>query len=116
MSTAAVGYSAPHLRITKRGRVVLTLVIAVPIAIAALLGVVNGGVFNGGEAVASNHAGTALHYVTVQSGETLWQLAGEIAPTADPREVVSDIVHLNQLSGSDIQAGQRLAIPAQYDR
>jgi hypothetical protein len=120
MSTAVIGHAAigrtgavpaAHLRLTRRGRVVLTLLVSIPLFVAALFMIVNGG-----GAVATDHAGSSLHYVTVQGGETLWQLAGEIAPKADPREVVSDIVHLNQLASSDIQAGQRLAIPAQYEK
>lgn len=111
MSTAVAGFAPSHLRLTKRGRVVLTLLITVPLVIAALFALVNGG-----GAAASNSAGSTLQYVTVQSGETLWQLAGEIAPSADPREVASDIVHLNNLSSSDIQAGERLAIPAEYSK
>jgi hypothetical protein len=102
---------APKLHLTKRGRAVLTALISLPLIVAALVFAVNGG-----GAVATDHQGSALHYVTVESGETLWQLAGEIAPKADPREVISDIVHLNQLPSSDIEAGQRLAIPAQYDK
>jgi hypothetical protein len=90
---------------------VLTVLISLPLVVAALLFAVNGG-----GAVATDHQGSALHYVTVENGETLWQLAGEIAPQADPRDVVSDIVHLNQLSSSDIQVGQRLAVPSQYEQ
>jgi LysM repeat protein len=118
MSTAVIGShftgtstgTAARLRLTRRGRIVLTLVIVVPLVIAALFAIVNSG-----GAVASSSAGSSLHYVTVQGGETLWQLAGDIAPKADPREVVSDIVHLNQLASSDLQAGQRIAIPSQYE-
>ena len=49
-----------------------------------------------------------------RSGQSLWELAAILAPSVDPREVVSDIVHLNQLHGADVQPGQRLAIPRQY--
>ena len=42
------------------------------------------------------------------------ELAATVAPTVDPRDVVADIVELNQLDGADVQPGQRLAIPAQY--
>jgi hypothetical protein len=101
--------SMPHLRLTRRGRAVLTVLVALAIVVAGLLVVLNGG-----GAAASNGNGGQLHYVTVQGGETLWQLAGEVAPKADPREVVADIVALNQLSTSDIQAGQRIAIPGAY--
>ena len=50
----------------------------------------------------------------VVSGESLWQLAEAIAPDADPRDVIADIVHFNQLPNSDVQPGQQLAVPEQY--
>ncbi|MBG6053973.1 LysM repeat protein [Salinibacterium sp. CAN_S4] len=101
---------APRLRITKRGRSLLTVVVAAPLVITALLFALNGG-----EATASlGGSDVPFDYVTVASGETLWQLAGELAPTADPREVIDQIVQLNQLESSDVFAGQELAIPAQY--
>jgi len=105
---------AAHLHITKRGRAVVTFLIAVPLAIAAAafgLGAL------GTSAAAGSGAGSAatFQYVTVDPGESLWQVAESIAPTADPRDVVADILTLNNLSSGDVQAGQRLAIPAKYD-
>jgi len=100
----------PRLRMTKRGRRVLMFLIALPLVLAAASFALNGGVATATDTVASS----SLQYVTVHAGQSLWQLAGEIAPSSDPREVVSDIVHLNRLSGADIQVGQRIAIPAQY--
>jgi hypothetical protein len=100
----------PRLRITRRGRAVLTLLIALPLAIGgavAGLGAVG--------AAAGTHAGDAsFTYVTVQPGESLWQLAQSVAPSADPRDVVADIQNLNNLSSGDIQPGQRIAVPAKY--
>lgn len=105
------GFAVPRLRLTRRGRAALTVLISLPLVIAALFVTVNGG-----GALATSHSVAPMHYVTVQGGETLWQLAGEVAPKADPREVVADIVNLNQLASSDLQAGQRLAIPTQYEK
>ena len=101
-----------HLRLTRRGRVVLTSLVAIPLVIAALFLVINGG-----GAIATSHASsTSFGYVTVEAGQSLWQLAGEIAPTADRRDVVADIVHLNQLESTNVQPGQKLAIPTQYSK
>jgi hypothetical protein len=108
----AAGRPSTHLRLTKRGRRVLTVLAAVPVVVGALVVTLNGGI-----ATATDVAGdTRFEYVTVSAGESLWQLAGQIAPSADPREVISDVVHLNQLPSADLQAGQRLAIPTQYSR
>ncbi|HAM28088.1 MAG TPA: hypothetical protein DCP11_15705 [Microbacteriaceae bacterium] len=101
-----------HLRLTRRGRVVLTSLAAIPLVIAA-------GVFaiNGGGAIATSQASTTtFDYVTVGPGQSLWQLAGDIAPSADRRDVVADIVHLNQLESTNVQPGQKIAIPTQYSK
>jgi hypothetical protein len=104
----------PPLRITRRGRALLTAAVSIPLAIGALVLAVNGGMAAAVPDVA-NQPGQFQH-VTVQSGQSLWQLAESLAPSADPRDVVSDIVHLNQLPGADVHAGQKLAIPAGYSR
>jgi LysM repeat protein len=100
--------ATPRLRMTARGRRVLMALIVVP-----LLVVVAFLALNGGRATASNEAVTPT-YVSVQQGESLWQLAEQVAPKADPRDVIADIVSLNGLASSDVVAGQRLAIPSQY--
>ena len=48
------------------------------------------------------------------SGETLWSIAEDIAPAADPRDVVAEITRLNALQGGSLAAGQRIAIPTEY--
>jgi hypothetical protein len=99
-----------RLRITRRGRIVLTALVAAPLALGA--GLV---ALNGGAAVASKDAsGAAFEYVTVSSGQSLWDLAEEIAPSADPRDVIASVVDLNRLPTSDVAAGQQLAVPAEY--
>lgn len=52
-----------------------------------------------------------MTYVTVKAGDSLWGLAERHAPQSDPREWVSKVAQLNNLSDSGLQAGQRLAIP-----
>ncbi|WP_316307751.1 hypothetical protein, partial [Clavibacter michiganensis] len=99
-----------RLRITRRGRLVLTALDAAPLALGA--GLV---ALNGGAAVASKDAsGTTFEYVTVSSGQSLWDLAEEIAPSADPRDVIASVVDLNRLPSSDVAAGQQLAVPTEY--
>ncbi len=100
-----------HLRLTKRGRTVFTTLAAIPLVIAALFFAINGG---GAGATVDNAPAGSYDYVTVQAGESLWAMAVDIAPTADPRDVVSDILAFNGMSSSQIMPGQRLAIPTQY--
>ena len=101
---------APRLRLTTRGRVVFTMLAVTPlVAIAVFLGL------GDGDAAASQVGTVAdLQYVSVAPGQSLWQLAEQVAPQADPREVVADILSLNRLESADVQPGQELAIPAQY--
>ena len=106
-----VAAGTSRLRITRRGYSLLTLVVAAPLVAAAFGFVVNGG---GGAAAGADVSSVAFAHVTVQPGESLWQLAGEIAPTSDPRDVVSDIVQLNQLVSAEVQPGQSLAVPLKY--
>lgn len=101
---------APRLRLTARGRRLLTALVVVPLAIAALVFAVNGGA-----AIASGEGSvTSFEYITVEPGESLWQLAEQLAPQADPRDVIADLMALNQLESADVFAGQELAVPADY--
>ena len=76
-------------------------------------------VLGGGAALASRDAGApagSFTTVTVAPGESLWTIAEDVAPDRDPRDVVDELVRLNALETVLVQAGQRLAIPAAYDR
>lgn len=99
-----------HLRITRRGRSVLTLAV-----VGAVFALVVGFLLTGGNAVATDtSADVHFEHVTVASGETLWQVAEDVAPTADPRDVIADIVQLNNLDTTQVLAGQSIAIPTKY--
>jgi hypothetical protein len=101
-----------HLRLTRRGRVVFTTLAAVPLVLGSVAVAVNGGVAAAESSVAA--ASTVFDYVTIESGQSLWQLAETVAPTEDPRDVIADIMNLNQLTSEAVQPGQRLALPASY--
>ena len=49
--------------------------------------------------------------VSVSHGDSLWSLATEFAPDRDPRDVVADIVELNNLDSATVPAGRQLYIP-----
>ena len=49
--------------------------------------------------------------VVVEPGDTLWAIASEHYPDADPRERVEAIESLNGLSGPQIEAGEVLRLP-----
>lgn len=103
---ASVRSTQAPLRLTRRGKAVITL--AGAIACIGLLQV-TGGV----QAVATGFSdGPATASVVVQQGETLWEIAKRVAPQADPRATVSIIKELNGLSGrASVKAGQELTVP-----
>jgi hypothetical protein len=100
-----------RLRLTRRGRAVLTTVAAVPLVAGALFFAINGG----GAVASGDQAQVRFQYVTVESGQSLWSIAERVAPSADPRDVIADIVSLNQLDSAVVSPGQRIAIPSQYE-
>lgn len=92
------------LRLTRRGRVVVVLLTALLVAAAGLLGQ---------QAVAGAPGGpleVRLH--TVAPGESLWEYAHVLADgQADVREVVADLLELNELDTADLQVGQVVLLP-----
>ena len=105
----AVRSHAP-VRLTTRGKVVL-LVVAL-VAMFALA------VAMGSTTAATSDAGVAVETteVTVQPGETLWQIAGAANPDGDQRETVDQIMKLNALeSASGLQIGHKLAVPFYWE-
>lgn len=94
------------VRLTRRGRLVTTLVL--------LAGFLAGGVLlAGGLASAGTEPGAAAtaQRVTVAPGETLWSIAERETPDADPRDTVAEILELNHLSSSAVEAGSVLLLP-----
>ena len=93
------------VRLTQRGRVVLVLAF-----LAAAFVVM---VSFGGWATATHDAGTPepVRVVEVQEGDTLYDIAGQVARPGHIREMVHEIQQLNSLSGAGLQVGQKLAIP-----
>lgn len=96
---------APSVRLTRRGRLavtVLTLLVAVVLlAVAAT----QAGPAGGGLA-------DAPRSVVVEPGDTLWQIAREIAPADSPVVVVSALREANDLGDEPLQPGQVLQVPA----
>lgn len=101
-----------RLRLTSRGRRVVAFLASLP-AIAAL----SIAIVSGGGALASGEQGASADSfatVTVLPGDTLWTIAQDVAPSADPRDVVDAIMRLNALGSAQLDAGETLAIPAEY--
>lgn len=92
------------LRLTRRGRLVILAMLLV-IGAAVSLAVTSSG------AASSTAQVVPVQYVTVAPGDTLWTIAGAVAPNADRRDTVAQIIERNALSGSSVHVGQRIAVP-----
>lgn len=99
-----------RLRLTRRGRAVFTTLAAIPLIVWAFVVVLGAG--GAAADVSGVGAGAALEYVTVEVGGSLWEIAESIAPTADPRDTIAEILRINGLDEATIVPGQRLAVPA----
>jgi LysM repeat protein len=95
----------PSGGITRRGRLARTcVVLSLTVVMAAGFASQSGA----GQDVAS----TAPSYeiIVVAPGETLWSVAAAYG-SGDVQGLVSDIREANNLTGFDLQAGQRLRVP-----
>jgi nucleoid-associated protein YgaU len=110
--SAAPGLAPAPLRLTRRGRLVVT-------GMAVLL-VAAGSVALAGAAQAMGHsgatarpgtAGAAITKVEVRPGQSLWTLAEAYDPNADTRQVIQEILQLNSMSTDQVQPGQVLWVP-----
>lgn len=106
-STGARAAVAPDstLRLTRRGRLLVTLLCSALVLAVAVVGA----------RVAwadTSAAAPATTQVTVLPGQTLWEIASTADPSADPRDAVIEVRDLNGLPDSQVFAGQVLTVPA----
>lgn len=108
-----------RVELTRRGRFVfigLPVLMTAALMLLALCALAAGSLASPAQASASYEPIDMADYavsVTVLQGESLWSIASAADPSRDVREVVSEIVVLNDLSSGVVQAGQRLYVPIQ---
>ena len=100
--------TSPPLRLTRRGRFVVTGVSALLVALLSM------GL--GTAAQATRHVGPPapgpyITKVVVQPGQNLWSLVQLYAPNADPRQAIAQVLQLNSLASEQIWPGQVLWLP-----
>jgi Tfp pilus assembly protein FimV len=49
--------------------------------------------------------------VVVRAGDTLWSIAQQVRPEADPRDTVEAILEANPVESGSLVPGQSLAVP-----
>jgi Tfp pilus assembly protein FimV len=114
----------PHLRLVRGGQdprarslrrtylVRRTAVAAVAVAVILVLAQVVGAV-SGSVAGAFDSAPAASGQVhVVEPGDTLWSIAGQVAPGIDRRVAVDDLLALN--GEGPLRIGQQLQLPASF--
>jgi hypothetical protein len=101
------------IRLTRRGRIVVGTLIGIAVAaVAAVIWLaVAGQAQASGNAKAGPPAGRTVARVVVKPGQTLWGIAAQVDPRADPRVIIPQIVDMNSLSNTDISVGQVLWVP-----
>lgn len=81
-------------------RAVAILALAASLSVAGFVG-----------SSANNEAVTPLTFITVNAGESLWELASRHAPSKDPRDWIAEVVAVNALTTVDLEPGQKIALP-----
>ena len=102
---AARPSGARSVRLTRRGRLVLLgLFAVVAFVVTTMLG---------GESAATGESGAPVQTRTVMvgQGDTLWEIAAEVAEPGEVREMIHHIQELNALSDVSLRQGQELAVP-----
>lgn len=102
-----------RVRLTRRGRVVLAaLAVVMVTAMVTLFWLsVAGGAQAASHGLGSGAAYRGMTRVVVRPGQTLWSIASQAEPAADPRLVIQQIIEANALGGPVIQPGQSLWVP-----
>jgi hypothetical protein len=97
----------PPVRLTRRGRVVVTAAAVLVIGAVSLVAA--------SAAQATSHRGPQakgnLAKMVVLSGQSLWSIAESAEPNADPRAVIEQIRQLNSLPGYQVTPGETLWVP-----
>lgn len=97
------------LRLTRRGRVVLGLLVSMLLGSGALW-------FAHGATADAPEGARAVTVRTVGAGESLWAIASSVTePGADVRDALREIARLNGLTEPTLAAGQQLVVPVVAD-
>jgi hypothetical protein len=90
-----------------KGRRFVRQATVVTVAVVAAISFFSGQAATAGSEQVKAH----FNYVTIHSGESLWQLAAKVAPNEDRRDWIAKVVDLNALTSAEVTPGQRIALP-----
>jgi LysM repeat protein len=100
----AARFETHPVRLTRRG------VIAVALGVACLGALLLLTAYLSASQPATGPAMAPGTVVTVQPGDTLWSIAGQVAPGRDPRRVVEQLRQSNHLDPVSLTPGQTLKV------
>jgi len=110
-----------RLRLTRRGRLVVTILLLLLVATAAAVLSPASRAADPGAGAPAGRPGAAgppdgsgagaPEIVVVQPGDSLWSVAERHRPERDPTVVVEELRRLNGLGSAPLQVGQRLILP-----
>ncbi|WP_170316949.1 LysM peptidoglycan-binding domain-containing protein [Acrocarpospora corrugata] len=95
------------MRLTRRGRFLLVAFVAAVSLLVLWYGTRSPVTASTGRA---DHAG--LPWVTVQEGDTLWEIATAVSEGDDPGPMVRQIMNINRLPDPLIRPGSKLYLPS----
>jgi len=90
------------LRLTRRGRLVVF-----GASLAAVLGLG----FAAASGSLANDKPEPTHVITVEPGQTLWDIAADVSDGGDVRSTMAHLEAINHLDSSTLQVGQHLRVP-----
>jgi hypothetical protein len=102
VSVEVVAPRPSTLRLTRRGRLVV-----LGVGLAAVLGLG----FVAATGSLANDKPEPTRVVTVQPGQTLWDLAASVSHGGDVRSTMSHLEAINHLDSTTLQVGQTLRVP-----
>lgn len=110
-SVTSARRQVPQTRLTRRGeRVVAIAVTLLSVVAFSFISIVVSSVVQASQAPVAESVATTE--ITVASGDTLWDIAVAVDPSADPRATIDRIERLNAMTpGTVLQAGQSLLVP-----
>lgn len=101
-----------RLRLTRRGRAVVTILLLLLVAAAAaVLSPASRAADPASRSGSGVARATAPAAVVVGPGDSLWSLAERHRPDRDPATVVDEIRRLNRMDGYLVYVGQHLLLP-----
>lgn len=109
MSPSAQTRPSPPVRLTRRGRIVVVITVALVLLVGYWVSARHRAhATSGGERAPV----PASRSVVVGPHDTLWDIAVRARPGVDPRITVQRMIDLNALPSAIVNPGQRLYIPS----